>query len=52
MLEAPLWPEEASLVRTQGHSAGGVISASLVSRSSTVDLFLEVLECVLCLADG
>ncbi len=33
-------------------SAGRVISASLLSRLSTVDLSLQVLEGVLCLADG
>jgi hypothetical protein len=44
--------EGVSQIRRRRHSAGGVMSASLVGRSSTVDLFLEVLECVLCLADG
>ena len=38
--------------KPQRQSAGGVISASLVSRSSSVDLSLQVLEGVLCLADG
>jgi hypothetical protein len=48
----PLFSPQGALCRWQAHSAGGVIPATLMGRLSTVDLSLQVVEGVLCLADG